>query len=486
MYVYGGFGGVKKTKDLTVQKKTFFLDDMWRYDMDSQLWQEIKPGSRDGKIPGKRRGHAAVLYKDTNTMYMFGGRRNFQPTPFLDYVYEQNLLVTNDLWGYDIKNNSWFVTQSVGWEIPHERQGMKMACWSDILYIFGGYYDPVEYLQDTWHYNISAAVWRKKQTDGIIPDKRFQYTLAMWNQEVVIFGGYGSTCTLEQTGTPGLYCKPDGPAYYYGDTWHYTQRICPNGCFRNGTCHYGSCICGPGAFGVDCSNFTCPDCTTMDPNAVNPDEREMPCEVWEAKSLGPDPNPVVLLANPPMKVRPADALPEQEFYVGQAKTQANHPTGAGIDVDLANSSIFDGNCYYNFGFQEKICRQCSLRGYCDYPTGSCKCDPMFSNFDCSYMACPHPSCNQGGACLLSGRCVCRYAVFENDCSVNFECPNECSYQGYCTPGNKGGPGACRCYDGFYGEDCSVEVAFSGAARLNVSLWQATAALVALVWSTVLL
>merc|ERR1712100_160399 len=88
----------------------------------------------------------------------------------------------------------------------------------------------------------------------------------------------------------------------------------------------------------------------------------------------------------------------------------------------ANATILDGNCYYNFGYQEKICRHCSLRGHCDYPTGMCKCDPMFSNFDCSYMACPHPSCNGGGACLLSGKCVCRYAMFEIDCGISLNAP----------------------------------------------------------------
>lgn len=263
-----------------------------------------------------------------------------------------------------------------------------------------------------------------------------------------MFGGYGAKCSMVMTGTGGngMYCQPEGPAYYFGDTWHYSNDICPNGCFRNGTCHYGSCICGPGSDGRDCSNFTCPDCTTMDPTALDPAKRDMPCEIWDH-----DDRPVVLFNNPP------DGITRH----GVAVTESHHLAGAGKPVYLANASILDGNCWYDFGDQKKKCRFCSLRGQCHDPTGNCICDPMFSNFDCSYMACPHDLCNKGGSCLLSGKCVCRYAFFGADCSVNFECPNDCTFQGMCQAG-----GICRCYDGFFGSDCAIEISFSSAYRTS--------------------
>jgi len=449
MFIYAGYGGAKKTDDITVQKQTYYLDDMWKYDMNAMLWVKLEPYYRDGVSPGMRRGHAACLYKDT--IYMFGGRRAFAPEPFADYIYDVNKLVMNDLWGYDIKNITWFIAASVGAEHPHERHGTKMGLWDDIIYLFGGYYDPVEYLKDTWHYNITSQIWRQKRIDGLYPTERYQYAFGFWYKKAVIFGGYGSTCSWVETGSPGHYCQPDGPAFFLGDTWHYTQEICANGCMRNGTCHYGSCVCGPGSFGEDCSNFTCPDCTTMDPSAIDPAQRDMPCEIWDY-----DDNPVVLRKNPPYIA----GVPP--WYL-KAYTEAHHDTGAGIQVYLSNNSILDGNCWYDYGNQEKVCRSCSLRGQCDYPTGNCICDPMYSNFDCSYMACPHPLCNGGGSCLLSGKCVCRYAVFELDCSISFECPNECSYQGICQPG-----GTCRCYDGFFGSDCAIEISFSSASRAAFS------------------
>lgn len=432
MIIYAGYGGAKKTADITVQKQTYYLSDTWKYDLDTMLWYKMDPYLRSGKAPGERYGHSAVMYVDT--MYVFGGRRNFAPVQFTDFVYEPNKLVYNDIWGYNIPNNTWFlVTPTPNNERPHERHGQRAVLWEDIMIVFGGYYDPVQYYQDVWHYNITSNIWRNKHVNGLIPANRMQYGVAMWNKLMVFFGGYGSDCTLINTGSPGVYCRPDGPAYYLGDTWHYDLTICPNGCVGNGTCHYGSCICGPGSDGLDCSNFTCPDCTSM----VADPMQSMPCELWDSNE-----QPVTLIQNPD----PYNPV-----------TEWHHIGGPGLPVELSNLTVLDGNCYYDFGIQEKVCRDCSLRGQCDNPTGNCVCDPMFSNFDCSYMACPHPLCNNGGVCLLSGRCVCRYAFFEMDCSINFECPGDCSYQGMCEPG-----GVCRCYEGFYGVDCSIAIATSGA------------------------
>jgi len=184
----------------------------------------------------------------------------------------------------------------------------------------------------------------------------------------------------------------------------------------------------------------------MDPTALDPAKRDMPCEIWDY-----DDNPVVLFNNPP------DGITRH----GEAKTESHHLSGAGKPVFMANATILDGNCWYDFGYQEKKCRSCSLRGQCHDPTGVCICDPLFSNFDCSYMACPHPLCNNGGACLLSGKCVCRYAFFEMDCRINFECPNDCSFQGMCEIG-----GTCRCYDGFFGADCAIEISISSTSRTS--------------------
>jgi len=411
-----------------------------------------------------RRGYSAALYQ--GTIYIFGGRSNFEPEQFASIInkaeaeqkYAQlkkvadeggtyyhepmsalaNKLVLNDVWGYNITNNTWFMVipepyvdnlGAVHHHLsPHHWHGHRAAVWDDIMCIFGGYYDPNEYYQDTWRFNLTSKVWLRKHIDGTTPSKRYQYGLAMWNKTIVIFGGYGADCTLRDQPArleswyagehgyqsvlqgqhvqqlPGLYCEPSGVAYYLGDTWHHSMNTCPNGCVRNGTCHYGSCVCGKGRDGLDCSNYTCPDCTAM--NGLPTDQA---CEVWDVNW-----NPVVFLKNPD----PVKPVTEHHHALG----------GAGISVYLANSSIRDGNCHYEYGMQKKIRRHCSLQGYCNAITGHCECRPMFTNFDCSYKACPHQFCNFGGQCLLRGWCVCDYAYFGNDCGINFACPNDCSFQ----------------------------------------------------------
>ena len=65
-----------------------------------------------------------------------------------------------------------------------------------------------------------------------------------------------------------------------------------------------------------------------------------------------------------------------------------------VKYELSKFTDFD-NCYYDYSIQQKVCRSCSeeSHGICDYTKGHCVCDAQFSNFDCSYEACPHPTCN---------------------------------------------------------------------------------------------
>lgn len=246
---------------------------------------------------------------------------------------------------------------------------------------------------------------------------------------MVMFGGYARECEMrrdpERTGGPdfftaGFFCDPIGEGFVLGDTWHHNMDICPKGCSGRGKCHYGSCICDIGFYGYDCAQFTCPDCVTMQTEAVKGAE----CEVR-------DDNGVTVTLDAP-------------------------PLGPDAQYKASNGTVIE-NCVYEYGWQRKTCRSCSLRGTCNHPTGKCVCDPMFSNFDCSYKACPHPSCNGGGKCLLEGSCVCAYSRFEEDCSISFNCPNDCTLRGYCLPG-----GTCKCYHGFIGEDCSLQTTVGGA------------------------
>jgi len=477
MVIYGGYGGARKTGEIGVQKKTYNLEDTWKYDLDTRYWHKMDPYYHDGKKPGLRRGQSAIVHD--GVMYMFGGRLEYYPVQFalkFDAPYYE--LVSSDVWAYNITNNSWKLIPNNGEQTPEPRHGHRAAVIEDIMYVFGGYYDPIVFMSDTWHYNITASVWLKKFIDGAEPTRRYQFGMALDRHVAVIFGGYGSICNFVNTGTPGLYCEPTGSAFYLADTWHYNLDTCTNNCVGLGRCHFGSCICQDSADGLDCSNFTCPDCASMS-SAPEGSLAAKPCEIWAFNSETDDYDlPASLFKNP----NPLNPVTESHFP----------KYGAGVNVKLltpnttkyqgpdkpcrSHCSMLFGNCYYDFAFQKKRCISCSNRGTCDASTGSCICDPSYSNFDCSYKACPDPLCGStpataedlgtsAGMCMLTGRCICNYGYFEKDCSINFHCDNECSLQGVCEYA-----GICRCYDGFKGDDCSVEIAMSHVGHTAPCWW----------------
>ena len=189
------------------------------------------------------------------------------------------------------------------------------------------------------------------------------------------------------------------------------------------------------------AQFTCPDCTSMTATEVKGAE----CEVRS------DDGVTVTLSAPP--------IGEDAIYTPAAATSIDNCVVSFLLLILSRAwptSVLQ----YEYGWQRKTCRSCSLRGTCDHPTGQCICEPMFSNFDCSYKACPHATCNGGGKCLLSGSCVCEYARFAIDCSISFGCPDECSMKGICEPN-----GLCRCYAGYIGDSCAITVSVSSAHKL---------------------
>merc|ERR1719446_674142 len=114
-------------------------------------------------------------------------------------------------------------------------------------------------------------------------------------------------------------------------------------------------------------------------SAAKHDSEAKVCEVWAYNvDTGEYDTPTSLFENP----NPNNPVTEGHFPVH----------GAGIPVLLLTppngTSMLSGNCYYDYAFQTKRCVSCSKRGRCEPTTGKCLCYPQYSNFDCSYMACP--------------------------------------------------------------------------------------------------
>ena len=89
------------------------------------------------------------------------------------------------------------------------------------------------------------------------------------------------------------------------------------------------------------------------------------------------------------------------------------------------------------------------------------------------------SCNRHGRCLGNGSCKCFPRWSGQDCSIfvppepcvknmyNGECTAECSIEGTCNAhGRCLGNGACKCWDGWSGDDCSVADVLCAAGYLN--------------------
>ena len=92
-----------------------------------------------------------------------------------------NPLTLKDIWGYDILLNEWFeVVPTAGSAIPVERQGHRTVIWDDMMYVYGGYEAPIQYLNDTWHFNLTAKVWHSKIIEQTgTPIRRSQYGIAV-------------------------------------------------------------------------------------------------------------------------------------------------------------------------------------------------------------------------------------------------------------------------------------------------------------------
>jgi len=102
MYVYGGFS-------IYCEK---ICDDMWVYEVAyapqryypeqsnqwdrGNIWKNIIPNTSVG--PGKRMFHSIVVDSNFTSIYLFGG---------ISVDSNNQYILNNDLWKYDIKSNEW-------------------------------------------------------------------------------------------------------------------------------------------------------------------------------------------------------------------------------------------------------------------------------------------------------------------------------------------------------------------------------------------
>ena len=132
--------GVPSVYDESQQQILILLDlAVVSYNVQSNSWQTLQLAN---PRPSNRNWTSVALLKRTREVFMFGG-------------YAGNLLRK-----YSIDTNTWTqILKTNPWPSPRYRHCMQISSQEELV-IFGGY-DSVNFLADTWVFNIASSVWRR-------------------------------------------------------------------------------------------------------------------------------------------------------------------------------------------------------------------------------------------------------------------------------------------------------------------------------------
>jgi|GEM_PF-637754 len=178
MWIFGGSNGATE------------LDDLWRYDIASRVWQQVLPS---GTGASGRFKHAALYDPVEGAMYVFGGRTGT--------VYEEGGAGTyyNDLWKYTVATNTGTILDPGG-APPGARYGHSATYNPDnrTIVTFGGYLDAAgSAVADLWNYDIASNTWSQVRSaaGGSLPHPEpiLGHTALMFQSlgKILFLGGYG-------------------------------------------------------------------------------------------------------------------------------------------------------------------------------------------------------------------------------------------------------------------------------------------------------
>ncbi len=182
--------------------------------------------------------------------------------------------------------------------------------------------------------------------------------------------------------------------------WHWKRDACPNNCTGRGVCRFGYCTCDNGYYGVDCSNISCPgDFCYYDENT-----HEQICSHCCAAS--------------------SYERMDGDFYVPNARKSPCTKTSPGERHGICDG---DGNCQCMQPFITDDCsvrdcpNQCSGHGWCsvEFPVSRCMCIEPYIGEDCRFKQCLNNCSYPNGLCM-EGLCVCNQTYSPYNRTVVFE------------------------------------------------------------------
>lgn len=144
------FGGVKD--DFNTQVNTFY-NDLYRLDTRTNTWQALTPVGD----PPPRAFAAAVAHAPNDDIYIYGGA-TYQ-SGFLLFI------AFGDLWKYSVASNSWTQIQAVN-AVPPARSGAAAWIAGDRIFVFGGIDSTFSTKNDLWKYDISNNSWTELIPNG--------------------------------------------------------------------------------------------------------------------------------------------------------------------------------------------------------------------------------------------------------------------------------------------------------------------------------
>ncbi|MDI6808237.1 MAG: kelch repeat-containing protein [Candidatus Eisenbacteria bacterium] len=150
-----------------------FLDDTWKLDLNNLTWSQVFPSA---SFPTARRGASFVRNEEGKRIFMFGG---FDGTTYFD-----------ELWKFNLEDLSWELLIPSGTPPSgRERHAVLLDRNRNRMVVQGGY-DGATYLDDIWILDLSTYAWRELAQTAR-PSGRAGHTLVYDNLtgSFVLFGG---------------------------------------------------------------------------------------------------------------------------------------------------------------------------------------------------------------------------------------------------------------------------------------------------------
>mmetsp|Transcript_123592 Transcript_123592/g.357438 ORF Transcript_123592/g.357438 Transcript_123592/m.357438 type:complete len:623 (+) Transcript_123592:121-1989(+) len=160
--------------------------DVFRLDLENKQWS-TGVVSQPELSPGRRTNHAAAADAD-GRVYVFGGY-DFRGVFLGDFWVLQAPSLQHNPWKTDEVFAAVWVSPATTGKAPTPREGHSMTVIGRGMFVFGGFSNKGEILNDLFLYDLDQLVWRELRPAGALPPPRQAHAGVRHGQELVISGG---------------------------------------------------------------------------------------------------------------------------------------------------------------------------------------------------------------------------------------------------------------------------------------------------------